>query len=170
MHVLISVLVCSFPSSVYIPIGSLLVESTPSNQLPGFQDIPYLVKNPRQGPSGFPHSIATGSPQNALAQLQMQVQKPHPQAHWQAPSPWTLCQTIRLPQPGPETLHRPAPSHSIGTQPHCRFVVPPLSHTSLSRGLPNPGFLPQVSVQFFLCVSICLTGHPNKHRQQRALS
>lgn len=167
--ILFYILVCSFPFFVHIPIGSLLVESTPGNQLPAFQGIPYLVKNPRQGPSGFPHSVASGSPQNALAQLQMQMQKPHPPSHWQAQPPWTSCQTIRLPRPVPETLHGPPPSHIIGTQLRCRFMAPPLRHSSLPRGPPNPGFMPQVSVRLFLCVSICLTGRPNKPRQQRAL-
>lgn len=169
-YFLFHILACSFPLFVYIPKGSLLVESTPGKQLPGFQNIPYLVKNPRQGPSGFPHSIATGGPQNTLAQLQMQVEKLHPTVHWQAQPPWTLCQTARLPQSGPETLHGPALSHNMATQLRCRFMVPPLSHTSLPRGLPNPGFMPQVSGPFFLCVFIRVTGRPNKPRQQWALS
>lgn len=139
---------------VYIPKGSLLVESTPGNQLPGFQDIPYFVKNPMQGPSGFPHSIATGSPQNTLAQLQMQVKKLNPTSQWQAQPPWTLCQTFRLPRSGPETLHGPTPSHNMATQLRCRFMVTPPSHNRLPRGLPNPGCMPQVSVQFSLCFHV----------------
>ena len=134
---------------MYIPKGSLVVESTPGNQLSGFQNISYLVKNPRPGPSGFPRSLAPGSPQNTLAQLQTQVEKLNPTAHWQAQPPWTLCQTVQLPRSGPETLHRAAPSHSMATQLSCRFTGPPLSQSGLPRGPPNPGFLAQVSVHFF---------------------
>lgn len=138
---------CSFPFLVCIPKGSLLVESPQGNQLPGSQD-------PRQAPSGLPLSVATGGPQNTLAQLQMQVEKLNPPAHWQTQPPWTLCQTFRLSRSGPETLHGPAPSLNMATQLGCRFMVPPPSPTSLPRGLPNSGFMPQVGVQFFLCVSI----------------
>uniref|UniRef100_H3D9T9 Tripartite motif containing 45 n=1 Tax=Tetraodon nigroviridis TaxID=99883 RepID=H3D9T9_TETNG len=126
-----------------INLGSLLVESPQGNQLPGSQD-------PRQAPSGLPLSVATGGPQNTLAQLQMQVEKLNPPAHWQTQPPWTLCQTFRLSRSGPETLHGPAPSLNMATQLGCRFMVPPPSPTSLPRGLPNSGFMPQVGVQFFL--------------------
>lgn len=148
LYFLFYILACSSPLFVYIPKGSLLVESTPGNQLPGFQDIPYFVKNPRQEPSGFPHSIATGSPQNTLAQLQMQVKKLNTMSQWQAQPPWTLCQTVRLPRPGP------TPSHKMATQLRCKFMVTPPSHTRLPRGLPNSGCMSQVSVQFSLCFHV----------------
>lgn len=144
---------------MYIPKGSLLVESTPGNQLPGFQNIPYLVKTPRQGPSGFPHSTATGSSQNTLAELQMQVEKLNPTTHWQDHPPWTSCRTVRLLRSSPETLHAPALSPKMATQLRCRLVVPPPSHTSLPRSLPNPEFMPQVSVQFIVCFH--LTDRPS---------
>lgn len=136
----------SFLLCAWISTGSLLVESTPGKRLPGFQGIPHDVKNPRDGPSGSPHDFAIGNPRNTLALLQMQVEKLNPTTHWQAQPPWAWCQGVRLPRSGPQTLLQRAPSHNVAAQPHCRFMVPPPSHTGPTSGLPNPGFSLQVSV------------------------
>ncbi|XP_011605914.2 E3 ubiquitin-protein ligase TRIM33-like isoform X1 [Takifugu rubripes] len=126
-----------------LDLGSLLVESTPGKRLPGFQGIPHDVKNPREGPSGSPYGFAIGNPRNTLALLQMEVEKLNPTTHWQAQPPWGWCQSVRLPRSGPQTVLQRAPSHNVGAQLHCRFMVPPPSNTGPTSGPPNPGFNPQ---------------------------
>ncbi|XP_040894596.1 transcription intermediary factor 1-alpha-like [Toxotes jaculatrix] len=129
-----------------IDLGSLVVESVPGQQLVGFQGIPHQLSHPGQGPSGSPHSFALGAPHNTLAQLQMQVDKINPQAHWQSqppPPPWTWYQSVRLQRTVPRPLQGGSPSHSMPPQPGRRFIVPPPNHISPTSSLPSPGFTPQ---------------------------
>ncbi|GLD58990.1 transcription intermediary factor 1-alpha-like protein [Lates japonicus] len=129
-----------------IDLGSLAVESVPGHQLGGFQGIPHQLSHPGQGPSGSPHSFALGAPHNTLAQLQMQVDKLNPQAHWQPqppPPPWTWYQSVRLQRTVPGPLQGGSPSHSMPPQPGRRFMVPPPNHVSPTSSLPSPGFTPQ---------------------------
>lgn len=153
--------------------GSLVVESVPGHQLVGFQGIPHQLSHPGQGPSGSPHSFAMGAPHNTLAQLQMQVDKLNPQAHWQPqpqPPPWTWYQSVRLQRTVPGPLQAGSPSQSMPPQQGRRFMVPPSNHISPTSTLPSPGFTPQVSVCVCVVVSVWLTSSLNKHRQQMALS
>ncbi|XP_070687094.1 transcription intermediary factor 1-alpha-like [Pempheris klunzingeri] len=129
-----------------VDLGSLVVESVPGHQLGGFQGIPHQLSHPGQGPSGSPHSFALGAPHNTLAQLQMQVDKLNPQAHWQPqphPAPWTWYQSVRLQRTVPGPLQGGSPSHSLPPQPSRRLMVPPTNHVSPTSSLPSPGFLPQ---------------------------
>ncbi|KAM9352169.1 transcription intermediary factor 1-alpha-like [Symphorus nematophorus] len=129
-----------------VDLGSLVVESVTGHQLSGFQGIPHQLSHPGQAPSGSPHSFAPGAPHNTLAQLQMQVDKLNPQAHWQPqppPPPWTWYQSVRLQRTVPGPLQGGSPSHSIPPQPGRRFMVPPPSHVSPTGSLPSPGFTPQ---------------------------
>ncbi|XP_070763887.1 transcription intermediary factor 1-alpha-like [Enoplosus armatus] len=129
-----------------VDLGSLVVESVPGHQLGGFQGIPHQLSHPGQGPSGSPHSFALGAPHNTLAQLQMQVDKLNPQAHWQPqppPPPWTWYQSVRLQRTIPGPLQGGSPSHSMPPQPGRRFMVPPPNHVSPTGSLPSPGFTPQ---------------------------
>ncbi|XP_070827729.1 transcription intermediary factor 1-alpha-like [Chaetodon trifascialis] len=129
-----------------VDLGSLVVESVPSHQLGGFQGIPHQLSRPGQAPSGSPHSFALGAPHNTLAQLQMQVEKLNPQAHWQPqppPPPWTWYQSVRLQRTVPGPLQGGSPSYSMPPQPGRRFMVPPPSHVSPTSSLPSPGFTPQ---------------------------
>ncbi|TKS73711.1 Transcription intermediary factor 1-alpha [Collichthys lucidus] len=99
-----------------VDLGSLVVESVPGQQLGGVQGIPHQLPHHGQAPSGSPHSFALGAPHNTLAQLQMQVDKLNPQAHWQPqppPPPWTW------------------------------FMVLPPNNASPTSSLPSPGFTPQ---------------------------
>lgn len=144
-------LLCSSCLCVYVPSGSLVVESVPGHQLGGFQGIPHQLSHPGQGPSGSPHSFALGAPHNTLAQLQMQVDKLNPQANWQPqppPPPWTWYQSVRLQRTVPGPLQGGSPSHSMLPQPGRRFMVPPPNHVSPTSSLPSPGFTPQVSVSY----------------------
>lgn len=171
-------LLCSSILCVYASSGSLVVESVPGHQLSGFQGIPHQFSHPGQGPAGSPHSFAHGAPHNTLAQLQMQVDKLNPQAHWQPqpnPLPWTWYQSVRLQRTVPGPLQAASPSHNMLPQPGRRFVVPTPNHVSPTSSLPGPGFMPQVSV-----VSVCerarvlmlfwLTSPLNKHWRRMALS
>uniref|UniRef100_A0A3B4VPQ5 RING-type E3 ubiquitin transferase n=1 Tax=Seriola dumerili TaxID=41447 RepID=A0A3B4VPQ5_SERDU len=129
-----------------IDLGSLVVESVPGHQLVGFQGIPHQLPHPGQGPSGSPNSFAMGASHNTLAQLQMQVDKLNPQAHWQPqppPPPWTWYQSVRLQRTVPGPLQGGSPSHSMPPQPGRRFIVPPPNHISPTSTLPSPGFTPQ---------------------------
>lgn len=149
-------LLCLSVLSVYVSSGSLVVESVPGHQLSGFQGIPHQFSQAGQGPSGSPHSFAHGAPHNTLAQLQMQVDKLNPQAHWQPQPnslPWSWYQTVRLQRTVPGPLQGGSPSHSMLPQPGRRFMVPPPNHMSPKSSLPGPGFTPQVSVLF--CVLVC---------------
>lgn len=141
---------------MYFSTGSLVVESVPGHQLGGFQGIPHQLSHPGQTPSGSPHSFALGGPHNTLAQLQMQVDKLNPQAHWQPqppPPPWTWYQSVRLQRTIPGPLHGGSPSHSLQPQTVRRFMVPAPNHVSPTSSLPSPGFTPQVSV--CSCASVC---------------
>nr|XP_019934187.1 PREDICTED: transcription intermediary factor 1-alpha-like [Paralichthys olivaceus] len=129
-----------------IDLGSLVIESVPGHQLVGFQGIPHQQSNPGQGPSGSPRGFALGAPLNTLAQLQMQVDKLNPQAHWQPqppPPPWTWYQSVRLQRTLPGPLQGGSPSHSMPPQPGRRFMVPPPNHNSPTSTFPSPGFTPQ---------------------------
>ncbi|XP_041650486.1 transcription intermediary factor 1-alpha-like [Cheilinus undulatus] len=129
-----------------VDLGSLVVENVPGHQLGGFQGIPHQPCNPGQPPSGSPHSFALGAPHSTLAQLQMQVDKLNPQAHWQPqppPAPWTWYQSVRLQRTVPGPLQRASPSHVIQPQTGRRFMVPPPNHVSPTSSLPSPGFTPQ---------------------------
>lgn len=129
-----------------VDLGSLVVESLPGHQLGSFQGIPRQLSHLGQGPSGSPHSFALGAPHSTLAQLQMQVDKLNPQAHWQAqppPPPWTWYQSVRLQRTVPGPLQGGSPSHSMPPQPGRRFMVPPPNHVSPTNSLPSPGFMPQ---------------------------
>ncbi|XP_026221497.1 transcription intermediary factor 1-alpha-like isoform X2 [Anabas testudineus] len=129
-----------------VDLGSLVVESVPGHQLSGFQGIPHQFSQAGQGPSGSPHSFAHGAPHNTLAQLQMQVDKLNPQAHWQPQPnslPWSWYQTVRLQRTVPGPLQGGSPSHSMLPQPGRRFMVPPPNHMSPKSSLPGPGFTPQ---------------------------
>lgn len=151
-------LLCSSSLCVHVPAGSLVVESAPGNQLGGFQGISHHLPHPGQVPSGSPHSFAPGAPHNTLAQLQMQVDKLNPLAHWQPqppPPPWTWYQSVRLQRTVPEPLQGGAPSYSMPPQPGRRFMVPPPSHVSPTSSLLSPGFTPQVSVRYFVWVCMC---------------
>lgn len=151
-------LLCSCCLGVYVPSGSLLVESAPGHQLGSFQGIPHQLPHPALGPSGSPHSFALGAPHTTLAQLQLQVEKLNPQANWQPqppPPPWTWYQSVRLQRTIPGPLQGgPAPSHSMMPQPGRRFMVPPPNHVSPTSSFESPGFTPQVSV-WILCVCVC---------------
>ncbi|KAI3371113.1 hypothetical protein L3Q82_023748 [Scortum barcoo] len=136
-----------------VDLGSLVVESVPGHQLGGFQGIPHQLSHPGQGPSGSPHSFGLGAPHNTLAQLQMQVDKLNPQAHWQPqplPPPWTWYQSVQLQRtvPGPQGG---SPSHCMPLQPGRRFMVPPPNHVSPTSSLPSPGFTPQT-----VCLALLL--------------
>ncbi|XP_047189355.1 transcription intermediary factor 1-alpha-like isoform X1 [Scophthalmus maximus] len=129
-----------------IDLGSLVIESVPGHHLVGFQGIPHQLSNPGQGPSGSPHSFAVGAPLNTLAQLQLQVNKINPQAHWQPqppPPPWTWYQSVRLQRTVPAALQGGSPSHCMPPQPGRRFMVPPPNHVSPTSSLPSPGFTHQ---------------------------
>lgn len=142
---------------VHVSTGSLVVESAPGNQMGSFQGIPHHPPHPGQGPSGSPDSYVLGAPHNTLAQLQMQVEKLNPMARWQpqpAPPPWTWYQSVRLPRSGPEPLQGGAPSNSMSPQQGRSFMVPLLSHASPTRSLLSPGFMPQVSVRYFVWVCV----------------
>ncbi|XP_028287072.1 E3 ubiquitin-protein ligase TRIM33-like [Parambassis ranga] len=92
-----------------VDLGSLVVESVPGHQLGSFQGIPHQLPHPSQGPSGSPHSFALGAPHSTLAQLQMQVEKLNPQAHWQPqppPPPWTWYQSVRLQRSVPRPVQQ----------------------------------------------------------------
>lgn len=133
-----------------------MVESVPGHQLGGFQGIPHQLTLPGQGPPGSPHGFALGAPHSTLAQLQMQVDKLNPQAHWQPqppPPPWTWYQSVRLPRTVPGSLHGGSPSHSMPPQPGRRFMVPPPNHVSPTCSLPSLGFSPQVTVH--ICARVC---------------
>lgn len=161
-------LLCSSHICVYVPSGSLVVETVPGPQLGGFQGIPHQISHPGQGPSGSPHSFAMGAPHNTLAQLQMQVDKLNPQAHWQPqppPPPWPWYQSVRLQRTIPGPLQGGSTSHSMPPQPGRRLLGPPPSHVSPTSSLPSPGFPPQVSVCFTaqVCMRACvhLTDKPS---------
>uniref|UniRef100_UPI0037E7685A transcription intermediary factor 1-alpha-like n=1 Tax=Semicossyphus pulcher TaxID=241346 RepID=UPI0037E7685A len=129
-----------------VDLGSLVVESVPGHQLGGFQGIPHQLSHPGQVPSGSPHSFALGAPHNTLAQLQMQVDKLNPQAHWQPqppPPPWTWYQSVRLQRTIPGPLQGGSPSHTMQPQAGRRFMVPPPNHVSPTSSLQSPGFTPQ---------------------------
>ncbi|XP_073327635.1 transcription intermediary factor 1-alpha-like isoform X2 [Pagrus major] len=129
-----------------VDLGSLVVETVPGPQLGGFQGIPHQISHPGQGPSGSPQSFALGAPHNTLAQLQMQVDKLNPQAHWQPqppPPPWPWYQSVRLQRTVPGPLQGGSPSHSMPPQPGRRLMGPPPSHVSPTSSLPSPGFPPQ---------------------------
>lgn len=137
---------------VCVPSGSLVVESVPGQQLGGVQGIPHQLPHHGQAPSGSPHSFALGAPHNTLAQLQMQVDKLNPQAHWQPqppPPPWTWYQSVRLQRNLPGPLQGGSPSHTMPPQPGRRFMVLPPNNASPTSSLPSPGFTPQVSVCLF---------------------
>ncbi|KAM7414981.1 hypothetical protein PAMA_019681 [Pampus argenteus] len=128
-----------------VDLGSLVVESVPGYQ-GGFQGIPHQLSHPGQDPSGSPHSFALRAPHNTLAQLQMQVDKLNPQAHWQPqlpPPPWTWYQSVRLQRTVPGPLQGGSPSHCVPPQPGRRFMVPPPNLVSPTSILPSPGFTPQ---------------------------
>uniref|UniRef100_A0A3Q4HLE1 RING-type E3 ubiquitin transferase n=1 Tax=Neolamprologus brichardi TaxID=32507 RepID=A0A3Q4HLE1_NEOBR len=102
-----------------------------------------------------PHSFAPGAPHSTLAQLQMQVDKLNPQAHWQPqppPPPCTWHQSIQLQQTVPGPLQRVSPSHSLPPQPDHRFTRPLPNHVSSTRSILSPGFSPQVTVCFFVSI------------------
>ncbi|XP_029010668.1 transcription intermediary factor 1-alpha-like isoform X2 [Betta splendens] len=129
-----------------VDLGSLVVESVPGHQLSGFQGIPHQLPHPGRGPSGSPHSFASAAAHSTLAQLQMQVDKLNPQAHWQPPPhppPWTWYQSVRLQRTVPGPLQGGSPSHGMLPQPGRRFMVPPPNHVSPTSSLPSPGFTPQ---------------------------
>ncbi|TMS05708.1 E3 ubiquitin-protein ligase TRIM33 [Larimichthys crocea] len=116
-----------------VDLGSLVVESVPGQQLGGVQGIPHQLPHHGQAPSGSPHSFALGAPHNTLAQLQMQVDKLNPQAHWQPqppPPPWTWYQSVRLQRNLPGPLQGGSPSHTMPPQPGRRTVSwkPPETH------------------------------------------
>uniref|UniRef100_A0A3Q3JKF4 RING-type E3 ubiquitin transferase n=1 Tax=Monopterus albus TaxID=43700 RepID=A0A3Q3JKF4_MONAL len=132
-----------------VDLGSLVVESVPGHQLAGFQGIPHQLSHPGQGPSGSPHGFVLGAPLNTLAQLQMQVDKLTPQAHWQPqppPPPWARHQSVRLQQTVPGAMQGGSPSQSLLPQSGHRFMGPPSNHISPTSSLPSPVFTPQVSV------------------------
>ncbi|XP_069019024.1 transcription intermediary factor 1-alpha-like [Embiotoca jacksoni] len=129
-----------------VDLGTLVVESAPGHQLGGFQGIPHQLPHPGQGPSGSPHSFAVGAPHSTLAQLQMQVDKLNPQAHWQQqppPPPWTWYQSVRLQRTVPGPLQGGSASNIIPPQPGRRFMVPQPNHVSPTSGFPSPTFSPQ---------------------------
>ncbi|KAE8296054.1 Transcription intermediary factor 1-alpha [Larimichthys crocea] len=129
-----------------VDLGSLVVESVPGQQLGGVQGIPHQLPHHGQAPSGSPHSFALGAPHNTLAQLQMQVDKLNPQAHWQPqppPPPWTWYQSVRLQRNLPGPLQGGSPSHTMPPQPGRRFMVLPPNNASPTSSLPSPGFTPQ---------------------------
>ncbi|KAM4573164.1 transcription intermediary factor 1-alpha-like isoform 2-T2 [Odontesthes bonariensis] len=131
-----------------VDLGSLVVESIPGHQLGGFQGISHRVTYPGHHPSGSPHSFAPGAPHSTLAQLQMQVEKLNPQAHWQSqppPPPWTCFQSVQLQRTVPGPLQGSSSSRSMPPQPGSRSMVPPSSHVSPTISLPNPGFSPQIT-------------------------
>ncbi|XP_062245916.1 transcription intermediary factor 1-alpha-like isoform X2 [Platichthys flesus] len=128
-------------------LGSLVIESVPGHQLVGFQGIPHQQSHPGQGPSGSPRGFAPGGPLNTLAQLQLQVDKLNPQAHWQPqppPPPWTWYQSVRLQRTLPGTLQGGSPSHSMPPPPGRRFMVPQPNNSSPTGTLLSPGFTPQI--------------------------
>nr|XP_020480670.1 transcription intermediary factor 1-alpha-like isoform X2 [Monopterus albus] len=129
-----------------VDLGSLVVESVPGHQLAGFQGIPHQLSHPGQGPSGSPHGFVLGAPLNTLAQLQMQVDKLTPQAHWQPqppPPPWARHQSVRLQQTVPGAMQGGSPSQSLLPQSGHRFMGPPSNHISPTSSLPSPVFTPQ---------------------------
>uniref|UniRef100_A0A673AVC1 RING-type E3 ubiquitin transferase n=1 Tax=Sphaeramia orbicularis TaxID=375764 RepID=A0A673AVC1_9TELE len=131
-----------------VDLGSLVVESVPGHQQGGFQGILHQPSQPGQGPSGSPHSFALGASHNTLAQLQMQVDRLNPQAHWQSrppPPPWTWYQSVRLQRTVPRPLQGASPSR-VSPQLGRRFMAPPPNHVSPTSSLPSPGFTPQVRV------------------------
>ncbi|KAM7397036.1 hypothetical protein PAMP_020034 [Pampus punctatissimus] len=133
-----------------VDLGSLWVESVPGYQ-GGFQGIPHQLSHPGQGPSDSPHSFALKAPHNTLAQLQMQVDKLNPQAHWQPqppPPPWTWYQSVRLQRTIPGPLQGGSLSHCVPPQPGRRFMVPPPNHVSPTSMLPSPGFTPQMETTY----------------------
>ncbi|XP_029993365.1 transcription intermediary factor 1-alpha-like [Sphaeramia orbicularis] len=128
-----------------VDLGSLVVESVPGHQQGGFQGILHQPSQPGQGPSGSPHSFALGASHNTLAQLQMQVDRLNPQAHWQSrppPPPWTWYQSVRLQRTVPRPLQGASPSR-VSPQLGRRFMAPPPNHVSPTSSLPSPGFTPQ---------------------------
>lgn len=152
-------MLCSSQLCVYVPSGSLVVETVPGPKLGGFQGIPHQISHSGQGPPGSPQSFAMGAPHNTLAQLQMQVDKLNPQAHWQPqppPPPWPWYQSVRLQRTVPGPLQGGSPSHSMPPQPGRRLMGPPPSHVSPTSSLPSPGFPPQVSVCFSVQVCKCV--------------
>ncbi|CAI5665382.1 unnamed protein product [Oreochromis niloticus] len=130
-----------------VDLGTLMVESVPGHQLGGFH---HEHTHSGQSSSGSPHSFALGAPHSTLAQLQMQVDKLNPQAHWQPqppPPPCTWYQSIQLQQTVPGPLQRGSPSHSLPPQPDHRFTRPLPNHVSSTRSILSPGFSPQVTYQ-----------------------
>ncbi|XP_063335338.1 transcription intermediary factor 1-alpha-like isoform X1 [Pelmatolapia mariae] len=126
-----------------VDLGTLMVESVPGHQLGGFH---HEHTHSGQSSSGSPHSFALGAPHSTLAQLQMQVDKLNPQAHWQPqppPPPCTWHQSIQLQQTVPGPLQRGSPSHSLPPQPDHRFTRPLPNHVSSTRSILSPGFSPQ---------------------------
>ncbi|CAI5665388.1 transcription intermediary factor 1-alpha isoform X10 [Oreochromis niloticus] len=126
-----------------VDLGTLMVESVPGHQLGGFH---HEHTHSGQSSSGSPHSFALGAPHSTLAQLQMQVDKLNPQAHWQPqppPPPCTWYQSIQLQQTVPGPLQRGSPSHSLPPQPDHRFTRPLPNHVSSTRSILSPGFSPQ---------------------------
>lgn len=143
-------MLCSSCLCVYVLSGTLMVESVPGHQLGGFH---HEHTHSGQSSSGSPHSFAPGAPHSTLAQLQMQVDKLNPQAHWQPqppPPPCTWHQSIQLQQTVPGPLQRGSPSHSLPSQPDHRFTRPLPNHVSSTRSILSPGFSPQVTVRFFV--------------------
>ncbi|XP_047453486.1 transcription intermediary factor 1-alpha-like isoform X2 [Mugil cephalus] len=139
-----------------VDLGSLVVESVPGHQLGGFQGIPHQLPLTGQGPPGSPHGFAMGAPHSTLAQLQMQVDKLNPQAHWQPqppPPPWTWYQSVRLPRTLPGSLHGGSPSNSMPPQTGRRFMAPPPNHVSPTSSLPSLGFSPQHHLRAVGCSS-----------------
>lgn len=133
---------------LYVPSGSLMVESVPGDQHGGFQGIPH---HPGQDSSDSTRIFVLGAPQhhNTLAQLQMQVDKLNSQTHWtaQPPSqPWTWYQSV--------PLQRTVPGPLQGTFSSQRSMMPPSSHISPSSSLCNPGFSTQITVCLCVCVSV----------------
>ncbi|XP_072242360.1 transcription intermediary factor 1-alpha-like [Leuresthes tenuis] len=131
-----------------VDLGSLVVESVPGHQLGGFQGISHQVTHPGHYPSGSPHSFAPGAPHSTLAQLQMQVEKLNPQAHWQSQPPppsWTCFQSVRLQRTVPGPLQGSSSSRSMPPQSGSRSMVLPSSHVSPTISLRNPGFSPQIT-------------------------
>ncbi|CAB1412658.1 unnamed protein product [Pleuronectes platessa] len=112
-------------------LGSLVIESVPGHQLVGFQGIPHQQSHPGQGPSGSPRGFAPGGPLNTLAQLQLQVDKLNPQAHWQPqppPPPWTWYQSYAT-STGPKVLGAPTKQQ----QPNWHLIEPWV-YTTASEG------------------------------------
>lgn len=138
----------SYVCGLYVSSGSLVLESVPGHQ-PGFQGIAHQLSHPG-APSGSAHSFALGSPYNTLTQLQMQVDKLNPQAHWQPqPSapPWMWYQNVQLQRTLPRPRQAASPSHCIPAQPS--------NHIGATSCRTSPGCTPQVREHVYVRRHIC---------------